>query len=62
MASNAGLQGKNILITGATDGIGLLLARAYAKRGHNVLATGRRGIANDQEFFKFSNITYHIRP
>lgn len=51
-------RAHNVLITGATDGIGLLLARAYAKRGHNVLATGRRGIANDQEFFKFSNITY----
>lgn len=47
-----------VLVTGATDGIGLLLARAYAKRGHNVLATGRRGIANDEEFFKFPNITY----
>ena len=47
-----------VLVTGATDGIGLLLARAYARRGHHVLATGRRGIANDEEFFKSPNVTY----
>ena len=48
----------NILITGATDGIGLLIAKAYASRGHNVLATGKRSIANDRAFFSFPNITY----
>ncbi len=47
-----------ILITGATDGIGLLLAEDYAARGHKVLATGRRSLIKDQDFFKHSNITY----
>ena len=46
-----------VLITGATDGIGLILARAYAERGHRVLATGRRVIADDAAFFGPPNIT-----
>ena len=47
-----------VLVTGATDGIGYLLARSYAQRGHRVLATGRRAIADDASFFKLPNITY----
>lgn len=47
-----------ILITGASDGIGLLLARDYAKRGHRVLATGRRQISNDVEVFGSPNVIY----
>jgi short-subunit dehydrogenase len=57
MAKN-NARAHRVLVTGATDGIGLLLARAYAKRGHQVLATGKRGIANDEEFFKSPNVTY----
>ena len=49
---------RTILITGATDGIGLLLAKSYASRGHKVLATGRRVIADDQQFFSSDDITY----
>ncbi|MCB8967748.1 MAG: SDR family NAD(P)-dependent oxidoreductase [Ardenticatenaceae bacterium] len=33
---------KNILITGATDGIGLELARLYAQQGYSLLLVGRR--------------------
>ena len=33
---------RNILITGGTDGIGLLMARSYARSGANVVVTGRR--------------------
>ncbi|EFL88556.1 SDR family oxidoreductase [Ahrensia sp. R2A130] len=47
-----------ILVTGATDGIGLWLAKSYAGRGHKVLATGRQAIADDAAFFGASNIAY----
>jgi len=47
-----------ILITGATDGIGFQLARAYALNGHAVLATGRRAIGGDRSFFGVENVTY----
>lgn len=47
-----------VLITGATDGIGLLLAQSYAARGHRVLATGRRIITDDLDYFGHTNITY----
>ncbi|MEE9315285.1 MAG: SDR family NAD(P)-dependent oxidoreductase [Rhizobiaceae bacterium] len=47
-----------ILITGATDGIGLQLAKDYAARGHKVLATGRRSLITDEDFFGVPNITY----
>ncbi len=57
MAKNEPRQ-HTILITGATDGIGLLLARAYAERGHRILATGRRMIADDMAYFGLPNITY----
>ncbi len=51
-------RARTVLITGATDGIGLLLARAYAGRGHKVLATGRRVLTNDQDLFQSPNAVY----
>ncbi|MDA8870431.1 SDR family NAD(P)-dependent oxidoreductase [Rhizobiaceae bacterium] len=47
-----------IVITGATDGLGLLLARAYAKRGHTVLATGRKNLPDQAAHFEDDSIRY----
>ena len=49
---------RRILITGATDGIGMAIARKYAIAGHHVLATGRRPLANPQNLFGDLDITY----
>lgn len=35
------LQNKTILITGSTDGLGKLLALELAKKGANIVVTGR---------------------
>lgn len=51
-------RAHTVLVTGANDGIGFLLAKAYAGRGHKVLATGRIQIANDAEYFASPNVTY----
>ena len=36
------IENKNVLITGATGGLGLTLVKTFAQNGFNVLATGRR--------------------
>lgn len=33
---------KNVVITGATSGIGEAIARAYLEKGKNIVLTGRR--------------------
>ncbi len=57
MAQDTG-KARNILVTGATDGIGFLLAKSYASRGHRVLATGRQTLSDDAAYFGLPNITY----
>lgn len=36
------IKGKNIIVTGATSGIGMCLAKNLSELGANVLAIGRR--------------------
>ena len=33
---------KNVVITGATSGIGEAIARTYLEKGENIVLTGRR--------------------
>ena len=49
---------KRILITGATDGIGLVMAQKYAEAGARVLATGRRPLARTEDVFGGASLTY----
>ena len=48
----------HVIITGASDGVGLELARLYATAGCDVVATGRQLIRDESAHFAFSNITY----
>jgi NAD(P)-dependent dehydrogenase (short-subunit alcohol dehydrogenase family) len=41
MANYIGVEGKRVLITGATSGLGLAMARALLESGAKVLVTGR---------------------
>ena len=34
-------KNKTILVTGATSGVGLIIAQKLAEKGHQVIATGR---------------------
>ena len=39
------LQGKNAFITGSTRGIGLEIAKAFAKEGMNIVLNGRGAVS-----------------
>lgn len=56
MTSNVLTNLSIILITGATDGIGLALARYYHEKGARLVLIGRRPLAElDQQFFTRQN-------
>ncbi|WP_448580562.1 SDR family NAD(P)-dependent oxidoreductase [Thermaurantiacus sp.] len=42
-------QGKKVLVTGGSQGIGLATARAFADQGATVFITGTRGAASDYD-------------
>lgn len=46
--SKTGVQGKTVLVTGGTSGIGEATARAYASAGANVVLTGRDQARGEQ--------------
>lgn len=49
------LQGKNAFITGSTRGIGLEIAKAFAKQGMNIVLNGRGAVSEEL----ISEITAH---
>lgn len=49
---------KYILITGGTDGVGLAMAKKYARYGHRVIVTGRKPLAHPETLFGDAAITY----
>jgi len=58
MARRLRTNAKTVIVTGATDGIGLHLAHLYAAAGHNVIATGRRASIDEKALFKGASIFY----
>ena len=54
---------RNVFVTGATSGIGLCIAEAYAKYGDNVLISGRRAevLAEVQAQFCLRNTVCALR-
>jgi len=51
-------DGRNVLITGGTDGIGLLLVRYYLATGANVIFTGRR---SKEEIKNYPGAAHYIK-
>lgn len=41
------LEGKTVLVTGSTKGIGLAIAQAFAAQGANIVLNGRHAVSDD---------------
>ena len=54
------MQGKVVIITGASSGIGKALAFEFARRGAKVVAASRTGVS-DPELFKISSEILDVR-
>ena len=59
------VQGKTVLVTGGTSGIGEAIARAYAAEGADVVITGRseergRQIADSTESIGMNRAVFRI--
>jgi 17beta-estradiol 17-dehydrogenase / very-long-chain 3-oxoacyl-CoA reductase len=53
------MYGEWVVITGATDGIGLEYAREFAKRGHSLVLVGR----NETKLNKSKQeLSRHVNP
>jgi 3-hydroxy acid dehydrogenase / malonic semialdehyde reductase len=55
MSLKNNLPMKTVMITGATSGIGKATAKYFAKKGYNVIITGRRKEKLDEIVEKFTN-------
>ena len=49
------LSGRTILITGATDGIGKILAIEFSKLGSNIILLGRNSSKLDKVYDQLDN-------
>ena len=50
------VQGKNIMITGATSGIGLELVKSFASKGANIIMLGKMKISLMNSTMRFQHI------
>ncbi|MCP3721088.1 SDR family NAD(P)-dependent oxidoreductase [Paraburkholderia sp. CNPSo 3281] len=55
MSINSGLQGRRILITGATSGLGAHFASVFARQGASVILTGRREALLEEQVRGFAS-------
>ena len=63
MAPTAAPSPKSILITGATEGLGLTAAQQLARKGHTVLVHGRNDLIHATNIITVKHVVRaHIQP